>query len=225
MRIMGPTQVRRVLDTLEELYPDAGPELDFQNRYQLLVATILSAQCTDQRVNTVTEVLFRAYPTVEELAGGDLNEIIEIIRPCGLFETKGANIQGAARLIVERHGGEVPGTMEALTALPGVGRKTANVVLSNGFGVPAIAVDTHVFRVTNRIGLVTADTVERTETQLMEAIPKKRWSKSHHLFIFHGRRVCKARKPECERCPLSAQCRYRKEQAAEAKLPGKKSRG
>jgi len=205
---LKPALVRRILDILEETYPTAGPELDFTNRYELLVATILSAQCTDERVNKVTAVLFDAFPNAVALADASPDAVREIVHPCGLYETKSANIQNSARILVNQYGGEVPGTMEQLVALPGVGRKTANVVLSNGFGVPAIAVDTHVFRVSNRIGLADADTVEKTEKQLMDTIPQKRWSKSHHLLIFHGRRMCKARKPQCEQCPLASQCRY-----------------
>lgn len=200
----------RVLDILEELYPDARPELDFTNRFELLVATILSAQCTDVRVNLVTGELYKEFNTPETMLTLSVEELGKRIKSCGLHTMKAPNILGTCRLLLERHGGEVPGTMEELTALPGVGRKTANVVLSNGFGVPAIAVDTHVQRVSNRIGLAASESVEKTEQQLMKSIPKSRWSHSHHLLIFHGRRCCNARKPECERCALAALCRYYK---------------
>lgn len=200
----------QVLDTLELLYPDARPELDFNSRFELLIATILSAQCTDVRVNLVTGELFREFNTPEAILSISVDALRERIRTCGLSNSKAANIHATCALLLENHGGEVPGTMEELVALPGVGRKTANVVLSNGFGVPAIAVDTHVFRVANRIGLAAAETVEKTEQQLMTILPRPRWSHSHHLLIFHGRRCCKARKPECERCPLTGTCLYYK---------------
>lgn len=198
----------QVLDALEILYPDAGPELNYKNLFELLIATILSAQCTDIRVNLVTAELFREYSTPEAILSLSVEELGKRIKTCGLYVSKAANINATCRILLKKHGGEVPGTMEELMALPGVGRKTANVVLSNGFGVPAIAVDTHVFRVANRIGLANSDTVEKTEQQLMHSLPKSRWSHSHHLLIFHGRRCCKARKPECERCPLVGWCRY-----------------
>lgn len=206
--ILSKRNAIQVLDALETLYPDAGPELNYKNLFELLVATILSAQCTDIRVNLVTAELFRECPTPEAILMLSLEELEKRIKTCGLHISKAANINATCRLLLEKHAGEVPGTMEALIALPGVGRKTANVVLSNGFGVPAIAVDTHVFRVANRIGLANGDTVEKTEQQLMHSLPKSRWSHSHHLLIFHGRRCCKARKPECERCPLVGWCRY-----------------
>lgn len=198
----------QVLDRLEALYPDAKPELDFTNRFELLIATILSAQCTDVRVNLVTAELFKEFNTPEAMLTLSVEELGNRIKSCGLHTMKAPNILGTCRLLIEMHGGEVPGTMEALTSLPGVGRKTANVVLSNGFGVPAIAVDTHVQRVSNRIGLAASESVEKTEQQLMKIIPKSRWSHSHHLLIFHGRRCCSARKPACERCPLVGICIY-----------------
>lgn len=198
----------QVLDRLEALYPDAKPELDFTNRFELLIATILSAQCTDVRVNLVTAELFKEFNTPEAMLTLSVEELGNRIKSCGLHTMKAPNILGTCRLLIEMHDGEVPGTMEALTSLPGVGRKTANVVLSNGFGVPAIAVDTHVQRVSNRIGLAASESVEKTEQQLMKIIPKSRWSHSHHLLIFHGRRCCSARKPACERCPLVGICIY-----------------
>lgn len=205
---VGRQKAGRILDILETLYPDARPELDFRSPFELLVATILSAQCTDVRVNQVTAELFREHNTPERMLTLSEPELGTFIKSCGLHTTKAPNILGTCRLLLEQYGGEVPGTLEALTALPGVGRKTANVVLSNAFGVPAIAVDTHVFRVANRIGLAAAETVEKTEKQLMTVIPRQRWSHSHHLLIFHGRRCCSARNPACERCPLVKLCRY-----------------
>lgn len=203
-----------VLDRLEKQYPDAGPELNFSSRYELLIATILSAQCTDVRVNQVTARLFVNHGTPEEMLMLSVGQLEEMIKPCGLHTTKAPNILATSRQLVEEYEGCVPGDMEALVKLPGVGRKTANVVLSNGFGVPAIAVDTHVFRVSNRIGLAAAATVEQTERQLMTVLPKSRWSLGHHLLIFHGRRCCRARSPECEICCVQEFCRHYKQDSA-----------
>lgn len=199
-------EVTRILDELEALYPDAKAELDFTNPFELLIATILSAQCTDVRVNIVTEELFKRLKQPGDIDRLEQGELVETIRSCGLYKTKSKNIRRTCEILRDEHNGEVPADREALESLPGVGRKTANVVLSNAFGVPAIAVDTHVFRVTNRIGLVDEKTVEKTERKLMDILPKDRWSKAHHLFIFHGRRMCKARQPECEVCPLQSLC-------------------
>lgn len=200
-----------IITGLAEAYPDAGPELDFANPLELLIATMLSAQCTDRQVNKCTPALFRDHPNAESISGMTQEEIALYIKPCGFYNTKGKNIIAACRELVEKYGGEVPNDREALEALPGVGRKTANVVLSNAFGVPAIAVDTHVFRVSNRLGLAEAKTVEETEKQLMQAIPKELWSVMHHCLIFHGRRVCSAKKPDCAGCALKNYCRYYKE--------------
>lgn len=196
---------KAILEGLRALYPDAGPELHFRNPYETLVAVMLSAQCTDKQVNKVTPALFERYPTVRDMAAASVEDVYPMVKSCG-FKTKAANIVSACRLIMQNHGGEVPGTMEALTALPGVGRKTANVVLANAFGVPTIAVDTHVFRVSNRIGLADAKTVEKTEEQLMARIPQKDWSAAHHWLIYHGRRVCGAKKPRCEGCCVACVC-------------------
>lgn len=195
-----------VVKRLDDMYPDAKAELDFRNPYELLVATVLSAQCTDVRVNEVTKVLFREAPTVEDLSAMPLEMLEAIIKSCGLYKSKAKNLKETARLLIERHDSQVPEQIEALIKLPGVGKKTANVVVSNAFGIPAIAVDTHVFRVSNRIGLVHEDNVEDTEESLMKVIPKSMWTKSHHTIIFHGRRVCKARKPDCDHCRLSDLC-------------------
>ena len=200
--------VNKILDKLEEIYPDAQCELNYETPFELLIATILSAQCTDVRVNKVTEVLFKKYNTPEQFAALTEEEIGEEIRSCGLYKSKSKKIKESSRMICENFGGEVPQTLKELTTLPGVGRKTADVVLSNAFNQDAIAVDTHVFRVTNRIRIVNGKTAEKTEFALMEAIPKNRWSHSHHLFIFHGRRMCKARKPECDLCPIREECNY-----------------
>lgn len=198
-------RVRLILVELERLYPDARPELDFTNPYETLVATMLSAQSTDVQVNKVTPAVFRDFPTVEDMAGTTPEILYPYVRSCG-FASKATNIVLAARAIVERFQGQMPDTLEGLMSLKGVGRKTANVVLANAFGVPAMAVDTHVFRVSNRLGLARANSVEKTEQQLMKAIPREQWNKAHHWLIFHGRRVCKARRPACEVCTLLPLC-------------------
>lgn len=197
---------RAILDGLNELYPDAGPELHFSNPFETLVATILAAQCTDARVNQVTPALFRDYPDPAAMAKAAPEEIFSYVKSCG-FKSKAVNIVNASRMIVEQFGGVVPSTLEELTQLPGVGRKTANVVLAFSFGLPAIPVDTHVFRVANRLGLSDALTVEETERQLMDLIPKEDWSQAHHWMIYHGRRVCHSQKPECETCTLKPYCK------------------
>lgn len=208
-----------VMTELGKLYPDARPELNFSNPYETLIATILSAQCTDKRVNMVTPQVFRDFPDAAAMAKTTPEILYPYVRSCG-FSTKAENIVHACQMIVEKHGGQVPDTMEALTALPGVGRKTANVVLANAFGVPAMAVDTHVFRVSNRLGLVDADTVEKTEKQLMQVLPPERWNEAHHYLIYHGRRVCHSRKPACENCTLQALCRAYQKGTPDMK-PGK----
>lgn len=199
-------QCLEVVKRLEALYPDAKAELDFTNPYELLVATVLSAQCTDVRVNEVTKVLFAEAPTVTRLFEMPIEQLETIIKSCGLYKSKAKNLKETARQLLLYHDGQVPQTIEALTALPGVGRKTANVVVSNAFDIQAIAVDTHVFRVSNRIGLVHEETVEATELALMKVVPKDKWTKTHHTIIFHGRRVCKARKPDCSNCSLTDIC-------------------
>ena len=197
-----------ILRELERLYPDAKPALHFENPYQLLVAVILSAQCTDVKVNAVTPALFAAYPDAHALAKADPLEVEGYIRTCGLYHNKAKNLVATAKTLVESYGGEVPADHQKLTELPGVGRKTANVVMSCAFGADAIAVDTHVFRVSNRLGLADAGDVLKTEQQLMQNIPQNKWSLAHHWIIFHGRRVCSARKPDCENCTLSSWCEY-----------------
>lgn len=197
--------ITAILAGLEALYPDARPELNFTNPYETLVATMLSAQSTDVQVNKVTPAVFRDFPTVEALAATTPDILLPYVRSCG-FKSKATNLVLAARDIMARFHGQVPNTLEELTSLKGVGRKTANVVLANAFGVPAMAVDTHVFRVSNRLGLARATTVEKTEQQLMKAIPRELWNKAHHWLIFHGRRVCKARNPACGSCALFPLC-------------------
>jgi endonuclease-3 len=198
-----------IMDALERTYFEATCALDFENPFELLISTILSAQCTDRQVNLVTEKLFKRFPGPQDFAQLSPEELEPHIKSCGFYITKARNIVLTCRVLLDKYAGEVPRTMEELTALPGVGRKTANVVLSNAFGVDAIAVDTHVFRVSNRIGLVKAKTPEETEKQLMENLPKEKWSKAHHWIIWHGRQICHARKPECSRCPLLPWCEYK----------------
>ncbi len=197
---------QRILQALEETYPEAGPELNFTNPYETLMATILSAQCTDRQVNRVTPAVFARYPDAESMARAEVDDLFPMVRSCG-FRTKAKNMIEACRIISREHGGQVPRTMEELTALPGVGRKTANVVLSNAFGIPAFAVDTHVFRVSNRLGLCRADTVEETERQMTRLIPREKWGRAHHWLIWHGRRICSAQKPKCAECPMKEWCR------------------
>jgi endonuclease-3 len=194
-------------DRLTEAYPDAHCALDHRDTFELLAATILSAQCTDARVNMVTPSLFARYPTASELAGAEQEDVEEIIRSTGFFRSKAKSLIGMARALVERHGGEVPRTMDELTALPGVGRKTANVILGNAFGLDeGVVVDTHVARLSHRLGLVTGDDPVKIERKLMKLLPRERWTMLSHLLIEHGRRVCDARKPRCWECVLADTC-------------------
>lgn len=203
-------EVKEILDLLSELHPNAHCELVHSSPFELLIATILSAQCTDVRVNIVTEELFKKYNTTEDFKNLSIEEIEKEIKTCGLYKSKAKKIKETSSILVDKYNSELPDTLEELITLPGVGRKTAGVVLSNAFGIPAIAVDTHVFRVSNRIGIVKEKTPEKTEFALMKAIEKERWTHSHHLLIFHGRRICKARKPECENCNIREYCNYYK---------------
>ena len=200
--------VRRILAGLEQAYPDARCALAHRNAFELLVATVLSAQCTDERVNRTTPVLFARFPDAAALAGADIDEVSALISGLGLFRNKARHLVATARLLTTAHGGRVPADMDALTALPGVGRKTANVVLATAFGVPAIAVDTHVLRVANRIGLARGQTPEVVERQLQSRLPRAAWSATHHRLIWHGRLVCHARRPDCAACPLRADCQF-----------------
>ncbi|MBQ9833181.1 MAG: endonuclease III [Clostridia bacterium] len=200
-------RIKKVLQLLSVEYPSPKSELDFTTPFELLVATMLSAQCTDKQVNKCTAVLFQKYNTAEQIAALNEDELSQYIKSCGLYQTKCRNIINTSRILVEKYGGEVPKTRDELVLLPGVGRKTANVVLSNAFGVPAIAVDTHVFRVSNRIGLAKAKNVLDTEKQLMNNIPEQDWGDAHHWIIFHGRRVCSAKNPKCETCVIKEFCK------------------
>jgi endonuclease-3 len=196
-----------ILDRLEAQHPGAWTELRFQNPYELLVATMLSAQCTDARVNQVTPALFARYPSARQLARADAVALEGLIQPTGFFRTKARSLIGMAQALVRAHGGEVPRDMTALVALPGVGRKTANVVLGHGFGMPALPVDRHVLRVANRIGLADSQDPEAVEAALGAAWPPARWTRASDTLILHGRRVCRP-KPLCDRCQVRARCRY-----------------
>lgn len=198
----------KILKELENLYPDAAPALHFNSAYELLVAVILSAQCTDERVNKVTEVLFREYSTPAAMLKLTQDELEKYIYSCGFYRNKAAHILSASRDIVEKFGGEVPNDFDKLRTLAGVGQKTANVVWSVAFGGDAIAVDTHVFRVSNRLGLACADTPIKVENQLKQAIPQEDWSKAHHWLIYHGRRVCHSQRPDCANCTLKDYCKH-----------------
>ena len=201
-------RINEIIELLEQMHPEAACALDHRNLYELVVAVSLSAQTTDVSVNKVTPALFYRYPDPESLAQADVADVEQIIKTIGLYKNKAKNVVAMAKMLVEEFDSEVPSSRGELTRLPGVGRKTANVVLAEGFGVPAIAVDTHVFRVANRIGLCNESTPEKTEQKLMEIIPQERWIRAHHLLIFHGRKICDARKPKCDECLLSKMCIY-----------------
>ena len=222
-----------ILDLLERAHPEARCALEYRNPFELAVATILSAQCTDERVNRVTPVLFARFPTAQSLAEAAPAEVEEIIRSTGFFRAKTKSVMGFARGLVEEHGGELPRTIPAMIRLPGIGRKTANVVLGHAFGInEGIAVDTHVLRVTNRVGLANGDDPLRVEAELMAKVPRERWTRTTDLIIFHGRKVCDARRPACGGCPLFHLCRWESRQAwaaggrprkkaAKARTPGR----
>jgi endonuclease-3 len=201
---------QKALAELASLYPDARPALHYSTPYELLVAVILSAQCTDERVNKVTAVLFEKHSTPETILTLSQAELEKYIFSCGFYRMKAEHILSASKDIIEKFGGEVPKTIETLMSLAGVGKKTANVVYSVAFGGDAIAVDTHVFRVSNRLGLAKGKTPEEVEKGLNRAIPKTDWSKAHHWLIYHGRRVCHSQKPDCENCTLKTYCDFYK---------------
>ena len=202
-----PPETRRILDKLEAQHPDADTELHHSNAFELLVATILSAQSTDARVNLVTPALFKRYPNARVLAGATPRALEPQIHSTGFFRAKAKALIGMARALVEKHGGEVPAAMEALVELPGVGRKTANVVLGHALGVPGLPVDRHVLRVSNRIGIAESDKPQLVEEQLCRALPKERWTRTSDTLILHGRRICKP-KPLCEQCAVQAECDF-----------------
>ena len=199
-------RIRKIWPILKKKYPDAKTTLKFVNPLELLIATILSAQCTDVRVNMVTPGLFKKYKSAKDWAKADIKQIESDIRSTGFYHNKAVSIKGACTKIVEQFGGKVPGTMAELVDLPGVGRKTANVVLGNAFGTPAIACDTHVIRLSRRLGLSENSDPVKLEFDLAEIVPKKSWIVFSHALILHGRNICKARKPDCENCPISKYC-------------------
>lgn len=209
---MKKTDKQTALAILEQLYYGAKPALIYKTPYELLVAVILSAQCTDERVNKVTAVLFEKYNTPEKMVTLTQDQLEKYIFSCGFYKMKAEHILSASRDIIDRFQGEVPQTIAELMTLAGVGKKTANVVFSVAFGGQAIAVDTHVFRVSNRLGLAKGKTPEEVEKGLQRAIPKNDWSSAHHWLIWHGRKVCHSRKPDCENCPLKSVCDYAKTQ-------------
>jgi endonuclease-3 len=201
-----PSRTKKLMALLDAAHPNAGCALSHHDPFQLIVATILSAQCTDERVNLTTPALFSKFPDADSLAGADVAELEAIIRPTGFFRNKARNLIGMAYALAQHHGGIVPNDFAALKALPGVGQKTANVVLANAFGVPALAVDTHIFRVARRIGLSEANSPEEVEADLCGIFPKSSWIALHHQLIWHGRLICSARKPKCQECPLANLC-------------------
>ena len=203
---MPRNQVQKILASLRKLYPDAKCGLDYGSSFQLLIATILSAQCTDKRVNLVTPALFKKADSPAKFLKLGEQGLRAYIKTCGLYQSKAKNILATCQKLVREYGGEIPGELERLTQLPGVGRKTANVVLANAFDVPAIAVDTHVFRVTRRLGLAQGKNPHQVELELQKVLPRKNWSEAHHLLIAHGRGLCAARNPKCEPCPLQKVC-------------------
>jgi endonuclease-3 len=195
--------IAEVIAFFDRVYPEPRCGLDFWDPFQLLVATILSAQCTDKRVNLVTPKLFAAFPTPKAMAEADLGAIEELVKTCGLYRAKAANISKMSKILMERFGGQVPATIEELVTLPGVGRKTANVVLGDAFGIPGLTVDTHLGRVSRRLGLSRSDNAERVERDLMILVPQQLWTRFSHQAINHGRSLCLARKPLCGACGLT----------------------
>ncbi len=216
-------RARKIGAALARAYPEARCALQFSNPLELLISTILSAQCTDVRVNMVTPALFKKYASARDFAGADASDLEKLIQSTGFFRSKARSIQESCRGIVAQHGGEVPRTLEELTSLRGVGRKTANVVLGNAYGTPGMVVDTHIGRVSRRLGLTKNTDPEKVEQDLMRIFPRERWTALSHEMIFHGRRYCKAPTPRCTGCPLLELCPYPKKsfEAARAPLPAK----
>ena len=203
--------INLILDILEQYHPEARVLLEYKNAFQLLISTILAAQCTDEMVNKVTRTLFEKYSSPMDFAGVEISELEEIIRPTGFFRNKARSIVACCQALLVKFGGEVPGNIDDLITLPGVGRKTANIILANCFGKQAIAVDTHVFRVSQRIGLASSKDPDKIEFQLNEIIPRDRWSRAAQLIGFHGRKICHAKKPDCVNCPVNEFCRVGQE--------------
>lgn len=207
-----------IVDRLDKAYPDARLELDFTTPFELLIATILAAQCTDARVNQVTKSLFKKYPNPAAYLTVDISELEEDIRPTGFFRNKAKSIVACCRAVVEECNGELPRTLEELTKLPGVGRKTANIVLANAMGVPAIGVDTHTIRVPNRLGLVKTKDPDRIEAQLCELLPKEKWHRGNLLLQWHGRYTCQAKKPKCDQCVVYDLCEWEEKEASKTEF-------
>jgi len=223
---MRSPDVRRILDTIGNMFPDARCELNHSNPFELTIAVLLSAQCTDQTVNKVTAKLFQKYKTPQDYVNVPREELEQDIRQIGLFRNKAKHIQELCRILIEQYGGQVPDKFEQLVKLPGVGRKTANVIVSNAFGVPAIAVDTHVERVAKRLGLADEnDSVLEVERKLMKQVPREQWTETHHRLIFFGRYHCKAQKPNCGACPLIDCCREWKTRMKSADIGNLKNDG
>jgi len=199
-------KVKNILKILDEHYPNVRVALNYTNPLELLIATILSAQCTDERVNQITPYLFKKYPTAKDYATADLKTLEEDIKPTGFYKNKAKHIKECCQVLVEKYHGQVPANLEILTKLPGIGRKTANVVLGNAFDIPGIVVDTHVRRVAKRLGLTKHQDALKIEKDLMQLIPKEKWTKFSLQLTWHGRRICKARKPQCNKCPLHKWC-------------------
>lgn len=206
MQKLTKKQKQEIVSLLEREYGGTGPALRFASVWQLLVAVVLSAQTNDNQVNRITEALFRNYPDARSLCALTPEQLEPMIATCGLYKNKARNIIAAAHIVEEKYGGRVPDTKEELTALPGVGNKSANVILAVGYGIPALAVDTHVHRVSNRMGLAVSKTPDQTEAQLTALIPREKWAEAHHWLIWHGRRCCDARKPKCQTCPVAGLC-------------------
>ncbi|MFH1134493.1 MAG: endonuclease III [Pseudomonadota bacterium] len=204
----APDEVKQIMDLLDRHYPDVKCSLVHDNPFQLLAATILSAQCTDERVNLVTADLFKKYRGPEDFAAAPLSELEEDVRPTGFYRNKAKALKNLAQILLEKHRGQVPPSLEDLVKLPGVGRKTANVVLATSFGIPGITVDTHVGRLSRRLGLTLNQDPVKVEFDLMALIPREKWDRFSLQLIHHGRRVCAARKPDCPRCPLRPHCPF-----------------
>ena len=205
---MNKKTVLQIIEKLQENYPDSKCSLEFKNPVELLVATMLSAQCTDKQVNKVTPILFETFPSVRALADADLEKIKAIVRPTGFYNNKAKSIKKSMNSLQDKYDGEVPNNLDDLVKLDGVGRKTANVVMGDAFGVPGVVVDTHVKRITNRLGMTKNEEPNKIEKDLMEIIPSEKWTMFGHMIIDHGRAICKARKPECEKCFLQEECKY-----------------
>ena len=201
--------IKEIIKILKETYPEAECSLDFSNPFQMAVAVLLSAQCTDARVNIVTKELFKAAPTAKEMNTLTIKEIEKYIASCGLYKTKAKNIKGLAEMVMDKYNGEIPDTMEELVKLPGIGRKSANVVMLEAFHNPqGVAIDTHAKRICNRIGISKEESPEKIEQDLLKKIDKDEYFDANHLFVWHGRYTCKARKPECEKCTITKYCNY-----------------